>query len=159
MNCKSRCKVLIAFISIMCLLFILYQCITTNYILKADRSATLLAKYLKSYCFEGITTDELTNRVSLYEYTEVCDSSILEKRVVEVIELPKNIFKETSSFKEIREYCGGLLFATSISWDGEWSGVYINESISPQSLKDYVKRDITSGHYWIEDVPYHILFR
>ncbi len=143
-----------------CTLFEFGQHIRHNYISKCSEAAGDLLRLFSDIHFDGITYDDATNKVCLYEYVESCDSSsILDRRVKKSIVLESADFVKLQLFKNVKWCYDGLFFATSIGWDGEWSGIYINFSTLPKSLINYVDYQTKLGHYWLNCVPHHILSR
>ena len=130
------------------------------YLIKCDKNATLLFDDFSIGChFDAIEVAH-NGEVSLFEYAESnCSSFVLVKKHVETVLLDAMESKALTSFSDIKEYCGGLFFATSINWSGEWSGIYITQTLLPSHLEDYVSYDMRNGHYWVDVVPDHIIVR
>ena len=157
---KRRVFVLIVLGICICALFGFGRNITHNRITKCSEAACNLLPYFSDIYFDGITYDDATNNVCIYEYVKTADSSnVLVRRPKKIISLETDKFEDLSLFKNVKWCCGGLFFASSIGWDGEWSGIYINLSGLPTDLLTYVDCEIKFGHYWLSGVPHHILIK
>ena len=151
---------LVLFFFLMFCIYVLYgfgQYLRHNYISQCSEAAGDLLSLFGDIHFDGITYDDVTNEVCLYEYVKSSDSSsVRERREKKVIALEPDDREALSRFKDVKWCCDGLFFATSMSWDGEWSGCYINFATLPTSLIEYLDYEIKSGYYWLKEVPYYI---
>lgn len=157
---KRRFIMLLFLMLFICALFGFGQHIRHNYIAKYSEAAGDLLNLFNDIRFDEITYDDATNEVCLYEYVKSSNSSsVLERSVKKVIELESDDFEALSLFRNVRWCFDGLFFATSVGWDGEWSGLYINSAALPASLVNYLDCEIKSGYYWLNGVPDHILIK
>lgn len=123
---------------------------------KALESANALYDLLIQYEFDGYDIDKADQSVILFEYMkESEDSSILIQEEVTRLDLSSKERKHLSRFKEVRSTHDGILFATLISMDGEWKGIFITESDFPTDLERYSHEMLAPGRYWFDYIPDH----
>lgn len=118
---------------------------------KAVESAEALYELFIPYVFDGYDIDETDQSVILYEYMLPSeDSSILIRQEVTRIELSSKERKHLSRFKDIRSMHNGLFYATWVTMDGEWKGVFMTESAFPSELTKYPHEVLEPGKLWFD---------
>ena len=124
-NKKALC-VFLLIVLVWCIFSVLRQEKTTESLPVAQALYSLL----KPYAFDGVEYLEAPpDCIRLFRYENQENSSWLRKRTVAVLELPETARDAKNYFRDMRTLRGGLFLATKLTWDTEWSGLYIAESM------------------------------
>lgn len=119
-----------------------------------DAAAARLTDCLAAYKFDGIELEEGAARARLYEYiSENEASSPLARNTVAELELDPDARKSLHGFKAVKSCYGGIFFATSVPWEGKWSGLYAHPSKLPAPLQEYQHGQTARGHWQLKLVP------
>ena len=111
---------------------------------------------LAGYEFDGIDFDKENAELILYQYLpDEPDGSVLSEVEVMRLLLPEEL--NHFPFVSARSLDSGIFLAISISWNGEWTGVYVSNSSVPDRLHPYIKKTLDSNAWYLEMVPDHIL--
>lgn len=147
-NKKALCVFLLIAL-VWCILAVLRQEHTTESLPVAQALYLLL----KPYEFDGVEYLETpSDCIRLFQYENKGDQSWLEKQTVAVIELPEIAKNAKNYFRNMRTLRGGLFLATGFTWDTEWSGLYIAESIDSE-VAAYSDGILTDNIYFLNAVP------
>ncbi len=147
-NKKALCVFLLIAL-VWCIFAVLRQEKTTESLPVAQALYSLL----KPYAFDGVEYLEApTNCIRLFRYENQENQSWLEKRTVAVIELPEIARDAKNYFRDMRTLRGGLFLATKLTWDTEWSGLYIAESMDSE-VAAYSDGILMDNIYYLNTVP------
>ena len=115
--------------------------------------AQALYSVLKPYEFDGIECLEIPpNCIRLFRYENEENQSRLKKRTVAVVELPEIAKDAKNYFRDMRTLRGGLFLATKFTWDTEWSGLYLAESMDSE-VAAYRDGILMDNIYILNTVP------
>ena len=125
---------------------------------KALESASALYDLLIPYDFDRYEINEVDQSVILFDFVlEKEDSSYQTRKEVARFKLTAEELKHFSRFKHIQSTHGGLLFATAVTPNAEWIGVFITESDFPPKFNKYPHEILGPGMYWFDFLPDHIV--
>ena len=113
-------------------------------------AAMYAAETLEGYEFDG--AERLSDgRWRLYRREP---GAVGMRRVtVAILRLPEGAAAVAEHFRDMRSLRGGVFFATGLSWDTEWSGVYVAASIDAE-LRPYCKAKLGEGAWYLAFVPF-----
>ena len=113
-------------------------------------AAICAAETLEGYEFDGV--ERLSDgRWRLYRREP---GAVGSRRVtVAVLRLPEGATAVAEHFRGMRPLRGGVFFATDISWDTEWSGVYVAASID-EDLRPYCAAELGEGAWYLAFLPF-----
>lgn len=77
----------------------------------------------------------------------------MRRVTVAVLRLPEGAVAVAEYFRDMRSLRGGVFFATGLSWDTEWSGVYVAAFIDAE-LRPYCKAELGKGAWYLAFVPF-----
>ena len=147
-NKKALC-VFLLIVLVWCIFAVLRQ----EHMMESLPVAQALYSLLKPYKFVGVEYLEApTNCIRLFRYENQENQSWLEKRTVAVIELPEIARDAKNYFHDMRTLRGGLFLATRFTWNTEWSGLYIAESIDSE-VAVYGDEILMDNIYFLNTVP------
>ena len=147
----QRGRFLLAVLSLMFGLFChLYE---NYYEYDAELKAKRLSQRLMLYNFDAIEVDTSSLAIMFYKHAPISNSSsLLSYELIAMIYEEPSVIDDFQTFRNIRRIGEGLLFATHINWDGEWSGIFITCEEIPDNLENYVTQG-EDGVYWLCEVP------
>lgn len=91
--------------------------------------------------------------MTLYKYDYI-ESKLVKSRItIASIKLTDELSNNMSLFKDMRTLRDGILFARSVSFDGEWDGLYVTSVQNIDIPSEYILRDLGCGIYYVTDVP------
>ena len=113
-------------------------------------AAICAAETLEGYEFDG--AERLSDgRWRLYRREP---GAMGTRRVtVAVLRLPEGAATVAEHFRDMRSLRGGVFFATDLSWDTEWSGVYVAASID-EDLRPYCAAELGEGAWYLAFLPF-----
>lgn len=121
-------------------------------------AAERLYPVLADFDFDGIEIRESEEQFLLYRRElENAQSSFLVNKEVASLSVDKSLIADTQSFKNIMKYCGGVFFAASLNWDGEWSGFCLYPSEPSLIPEQYILYHEDERLYWLSEIPDHIV--
>ena len=108
--------------------------------------------HLKNYVFDGV--GQIESEVSLYELVNYESSSWMVKN--EVARINSNIlqFAFKYIFKDAKSCNGGIFFAYTMTWNGEWSGIFVSIDGYSSIMHEYESIDLGDNVYYVNNVPY-----
>ena len=113
-------------------------------------AAICAAETLEGYEFGGV--ERLSDgRWRLYRREPGAMGS--RRVTVAVLRLPEGAASVAECFCGMRSLRGGVFFATDLSWDTEWSGVYVAASID-EDLRAYCEAELGEGAWYLAFVPF-----
>lgn len=119
----------------------------------AELKAKRLSQRLMLHNFDAIEVDTSSSAIMFYKHAPISNSSsLLSYELIATIYEEPSVIDDFLTFRNIRRIGEGLLFATHINWDGEWSGIFITWEEIPDNLENYVTQG-EDGVYWLREVP------
>lgn len=154
---KAIRRVLIIVLCVL-ILWVAYRLWQPNRKDKALESAKALYSLFIPYDFDSHKIAETDHSVILLEVVPPSESTpYLTHREVLRLPLTSEEWKHISRFKHIQNTYDGMLFATTISWNAEWRGVFITESELPSKLEKYTHEILEPGIFWFDFLPDHVI--
>lgn len=125
---------------------------------KIVAAAERLYPVLAGFDFDGIEIRESEGKFLLYQRElENEQSSFLINKEVALLFADKALIEDAQSFKNIIKYCGGVFFATSLNWNGEWSGLCLYPSEPSLIPEQYILYHEDERLYWLSKIPDHVV--
>lgn len=118
-------------------------------------AAESLYPTLAGFEFDEIDVLESEKRILLYKHkVENADSSLFVREETASISVDDVAIKNAQRFKNIMKYCGGVFFATDLTWNGDWSGICLYPSDPSLIPSQYISHCEGEHMYWLLKIPH-----
>ena len=84
-------------------------------------------------------------------------SSLLVREEAASISVDDAAIKNAQRFKNIMKYCGGVFFATDLTWNGDWSGICLYPSDPSLIPGQYILHCEGEHIYWLSKIPHTVI--
>ena len=151
---KTRVIIAGIFLVVFCAIDLVGQQLDIREAEKIAGAAERLYPLFVGIDFEGIEIDESENRLSLYKYANESEkSSMLVRKEVASLSVDDDSIRDAKLFKNVMDCCGGVLFATDLNWNAEWSGLCLYPSEPSLLPSQYISRSENEYAYWLSEIP------